>query len=149
METDTASRSNLLPSNFDSREGGAGYSLCNTWWSPEPVPCTVESTRFPLHDSLLTVRQTDIQSLLWMITLLLNTTLWFMCNFCERIHTPFWGRERSQAPASSFFSCVKYITAHFQNWRWSFCFPAALTRNYERKKDLGLVPRGRFTELSG
>lgn len=105
METDTASRGNLLPSNFDSREGGVGYSLCNTQWSPEPVPCTVESTRFPLHDSLLTVRQTDIQSLLWMIMLLLNTTLWFMCNFCERIHTPFWGRKRSQAPGSFFFLC--------------------------------------------
>lgn len=91
----TTSRSNLLPSNFDSRGGCVGYSLCNTLWGPKLVPCTVESTRLPLHDSLLTVRQTDIQSLVWMITLLLTMTLSFMCSWCERIHALFYG-EKSQ-----------------------------------------------------
>lgn len=94
-ERQTTSRSNLLPSNFDSRGGCVGYSLCNTLWGPKLVPCTVESTRLPLHDSLLTVRQTDIQSLVWMITLLLTMTLSFMCSWCERIHALFYG-EKSQ-----------------------------------------------------
>lgn len=75
-----------------------GYSLCNTLWGPKLVPCTVESTRFPLHDSLLTVRQTDIQSPVWMITLLLTMTLSFMCNLGERIHTPFCSSKKSQTP---------------------------------------------------
>lgn len=132
METDTTSRSNLLPSNFDSRGGSVGYSLCNTLWGPKLVPCTVESTHFPLHDSLLTVRQTDIQSPVWMITLLLTMTLSFMCNLCEGIHTPFYGDKKSQAQL--LFSANKDGTKTFHSWWWSFCFTVALTRNFMKGK---------------
>lgn len=134
METDTTSRSNLLPSNFDSGGGSVVYSLCNTLWGPKLVPCTVESTLFPLHDSLSTVRQTDIQSPVWMITLLLTMTLSFMCNLCVRIHTPLYGGKKSQAQLPLFCPCVCVRTETFHGCRWSFCFTVTLTRNYSKEK---------------
>lgn len=110
METDTGSRSNLLTSNFDSKGGGVGYSLCNARWSPEPVSCTVESACFPLHESLLTVGQTDIQSNSAMddyaaIEHDLVIHVQFLCEKSQHNHVR--GRERSQAPAPPVFSVNK------------------------------------------
>lgn len=56
-ETVTASCSNPLPSNFDGEGSSVGYSLCNSLRGCKLTLSSAESTCFPLHDSLLTVRK--------------------------------------------------------------------------------------------